>query len=136
MIFALYKIKLTNFITTTIITNQYTMPRSKNFIEDEAEYLTDTEDDFNEIEIREHNIFADEIFANLSRFMNTQFYKNKQLQTYMIEIGYEGSMLTYYCDEREWQTIYILLYPEDKKELKRNYTYYIQKKYPNFEFIE
>jgi hypothetical protein len=112
------------------------MPRSKNFIEDEAEYLTDTEDDFNEIEIREHNIFADEIFVNLSRFMNTQFYKNKQLQTYMIEIGYEGSMLTYYCDERDWQTIYILLYPEDKKELKRNYTYYIQKKYPNFEFTD
>jgi hypothetical protein len=107
-----------------------------NFIEDEAEYLTDTEDDYDDIEINIASILEDKIFTNLARFMNTQFYKNESLQMYMLEIGYTGSLLTYYCDELDWQYMYNLLEDNNKKEMKKNYTYYIQKKFPNFEFTD
>lgn len=106
-----------------------------NFIEDEGENLTDTEDDY-DTKININNIWRNKIFTNLSKFMNTRFYKNEKLRLYMIEIGYTGSMLTYWCDENDWQNIYNLLEPNDKKEMKKNYTYYIQKKIPNFEFTE
>jgi len=82
----------------------------------------------------------DEKYKNLYNFIATKAEKNRDLQNYLYELGFENqSELKYFQGNPTWfQDIYNLLDENDKKEIKENYLYNIRnilgEGHTNFQF--